>query len=227
MTATIAGVNEIECPCGPTGLRIFLADMRRLPEPQSLLPEIDEAERLRAAAFRSPDARESFIRRRWLRRVLIARGHDLNPADIRIDSDRLGRPRVMAPDQVASLQISTSSAGHLALIAWRRDLPLGVDLARLDPDQASRAAAAVFMSPEERRRWQDGDTLGFFRLWSRKEAALKAIGTGFATDPPTVSVIGPTLITHAAPLTSSIVLHDLPVPSGYTGAIALVRNEPR
>ncbi|QYK49010.1 MAG: 4'-phosphopantetheinyl transferase superfamily protein [Phycisphaeraceae bacterium] len=227
MTATLAGVSEIECPCGPTGLRIFLGDMRLLPEPQSLLPDIDEAERLRATAFRSPDARESFIRRRWLRRVLIAREHDLNPADIRIDSDRLGRPRVMGPDQISSLVISTSSAGQLALIAWCRDLPLGVDLARLDPDQASPAAAAVFMSPDELRKWQDGDTLGFFRLWSRKEAALKAIGTGFATDPPTVSVIGPTLITHAAPLPLAIELHDLPAPSGYVGAVALGQNQSR
>ncbi len=226
MTATIAGVSEIECPCGPTGLRIFLADMRRLPEPQSLLPEIDEAERLRAAAFRSPDARESFIRRRWLRRGLIARGHGLNPADIRIDSDRLGRPQVMAPDQVASLHISTSSAGHLALIAWRRDLPLGVDLARLDPDQASRAAAAVFMSPEELRRWQDGDTLGFFRLWSRKEAALKAIGTGFATDPPMVSVSGPTLVWHAPSTRDRIDVHDLPIAPGYVAAVACARADP-
>ncbi|MBX3316491.1 MAG: 4'-phosphopantetheinyl transferase superfamily protein [Phycisphaeraceae bacterium] len=227
MTATLAGVSELECASGPPDLRIFLADMRLLPEATSLQADIDDAERLRAATFRSPDARDSYIRRRWLRRVLIARGHDLNPAHIRIESDRLGRPRVMGPDQISSLEISTSSAGHLALIAWRRDLPLGVDIARLDPDQASPAAAAVFMSPDELRTWHDGDALGFFRLWSRKEAALKAIGTGFATDPPTVSVIGPTLVAHAAPLPRTIELHDLPAPSGYVGAVALGQNQPR
>ncbi len=112
------------------GMRVFLSDLDALPAASTLASALSEDERTRAARFVVPEAAISFVRRRWLRRRLLALAHDVADADVRIATDPLGRPTLTGPVTIAGLPLSTSSSGHYALVAWRPAGSLGVDIAR-------------------------------------------------------------------------------------------------
>lgn len=182
------GVRELAAPADS---RLFHVDLEALPEPATLLPRLDRTEQVKAARLRVQDARTRFVRRRWIRRRLLAEVHGLAEADIHIRTDPLGRPLITAPKSLASLTLSTSSAGPHALVAWSLQPGVGVDVARVDPAVVSVNTAAVFMHPAERRAWEAAEdpTEVFHRCWTRKEAVLKALGTGFQTDPRTIDAL--------------------------------------
>lgn len=191
--------------------RVFLSDLEALDSPASLLSSLSAEDQSRASRFLSPPAAGSFIRRRWLRRALLATAEGVDAADIDIASDRLGRPSIVVPLSLRKLSLSTSSAGRYALVAWSSSCPIGVDIARVNTLHATAEAARVFMTPTELNTWSQkgGGTERFFDCWTRKEAILKARGTGFATDPTTVEVMGDTQTAQ------------LPAPQGWIAAIAI------
>ena len=124
-----------------------------------------------------------------------------------------GKPRVRG----GGVHFSASSAGALAVVAVSRDGELGVDVA--DPAAleatlghplprgllSAGEAAAVAAAPDR------VEALG--RLWVRKEALAKAIGTGLATDAEAID-------TTADPLPGGLRLHDLDDVRGYRAALA-------
>jgi 4'-phosphopantetheinyl transferase len=221
------GVQELPLPECARAARVFLADLNALPPPEALVADLEGAERARASTFLVAHARASFIRRRWLRHTLVAGAHGLPRSGLRIESDRLGRPSVAYPDQLRALALSTSSAGRYALVAWRLSHSIGVDIAQVDGALATKDAADVFMSPCEQANWSSSpDAAGFFRLWARKEAGLKALGTGFATDPTSINASGSALKSMMVQLSMTILLTDLPMMPGLVGAMALADHPP-
>lgn len=221
MTALQPGVIELALPelvSSDRTLHVFMADLEALPAPDSLFPALAADERVRAASFRVPSAAASYIRRRWLRRSLLATHHGIAADEVVITSDRLGRPSVVGPQAIAGVEISTSSAGRYALIAWRRDRPLGVDLALRDLRHATSEAACQFMTAREMDAWQQSMRSPelFFRIWARKESILKRRGTGFATDPRSVESLE-----HATDDGATVADIHENVPAGCLAAIAI------
>ncbi len=212
------GVSELPVPECARAARVFLADLGALPPPEALVVDLEGGERVRAAAFLVAHARDSFIRRRWLRRTLVSGAHGVALAAVRIESDRLGRPSIASPDPLRALSLSTSSAGRYALVAWCRAGPIGVDIARIDAAQATGDAARLFMTAREHESWLTGgqSTDLFFRIWTRKEAVLKLQGTGFATDATSIETMSAcdTWTSRTADLTTG-------VPPGWLAALAV------
>lgn len=208
MTSLPPGVRPVEAP---SDVRVFLADLETLPSSADLRAELDHDEIDQAQRYRDADAADRFIRRRWLRRRLLAAAHDLDDAAVAISSDRLGKPSITAPEELGTLSLSTSNAGRHALIAWSGSHIIGIDVAIPDGTAVSGATAEVFMHPAELRAWQAAsDQLAFFfRCWTRKEALLKVLGTGFATEPASANALDDARII------------DLSLPEGCAGALAL------
>jgi 4'-phosphopantetheinyl transferase len=122
--------------------------------------------------------------------------------------------------------ISLSYSEGEGVLALSRHHPVGVDLECLRPglpplkgcwSPAERAALALH-GPQES-----------CRLWTRKEAALKALGTGLSLPPETVCVQGPTLRWslpgHASPA-PDVALWSLALLPGRCLAVALHRPSP-
>lgn len=116
--------------------------------------------------------------------------------------------------------------GTVAAVApW----PIGVDLETVG--DVDVAVAEVALSPGERRWWHDRPPAhrpaDLARAWVRKEAVLKAAGTGLTVDPAEV-VLGPpggppTLRSWPVEVpVDRVVLRDLPVPTGWVAAVAVV-----
>ncbi|MDA8230416.1 MAG: 4'-phosphopantetheinyl transferase superfamily protein [Magnetospirillum sp.] len=118
-------------------------------------------------------------RRRVLRRTL-AEAIDCTEGDIVIGRTANGKPMLKHPTD--RLFFNTSHRDDIVLVALAWNRPVGVDLELL-PCAGGDAVAGTFFSAGE-KRWlssaENGDGAAFARLWTAKEAVLKAAGTGIA-----------------------------------------------
>jgi len=95
-----------------------------------------------------------------------------------------GRPTVSGDPSVA---FSVSHSGDVALIAVADgDSAVGIDVEVVRPRRHLGALAARVLNDDEHTSWSrldDGDEQlrSFLRLWTAKEAYLKALGIGIAT----------------------------------------------
>jgi len=135
------------------------------------------------------------------------------------------------------LQFNLSHSAGLALIAVGAELQLGVDIEKIREEVDTAALAQRFFSPREGAGLQAlPDNLrvpGFFACWTRKEAFLKATGTGLSFPLADFSV---TTHPHLPPQLEDLqgdtearqrwFFTDLSVGSAYRAALALDRRSP-
>ena len=134
------------------------------------------------------DLREFVITRAVLRQVL-ARYTGQSPPDLRFESNPAGKP-VLPGAQTP--HFSVSHCADLALIAIAR-VRIGIDVEHVRPGNfwqkvvgkclSSRESAYLEALPAKSR------TEALYRVWTRKEALLKAVGTGLLYPPHQVSVL--------------------------------------
>lgn len=154
---------------------------------------LSRRDRWQAGRLRDPRLGHRLLARRSVTRTILSRALDTGAADLVISrscptcgSSDHGRPTV----EGSPLVFSVSSSGAVAAVAIAAG-PVGVDIeierSEVDPQPAAltgdeqRRIAAM---PAERRG------SGFFRLWTAKEAVIKAGGGTLARDPATVDVAG-------------------------------------
>lgn len=101
--------------------------------------------------------------------------------EIVMDHDDAGAPVLLRP--VRTLHLSRASRDGLAVLA-AAPCPVGVDIERVEPD---REPAWNVLSPREREvlaaQPRPEQPVSFARIWSAKEAYLKALGTGLRREP--------------------------------------------
>ncbi len=141
-------------------------------------------EHSKAARFRFKADADRFMAARGAVRELVGRALDLDPASLRFDAGAHGKPFLAGG---GALRFNVSHSGAWVLVALVEGTEVGIDieLARSDFDVLelgstvftdAEVADLTALSGAARRA-------AFFRLWTRKEAALKAWGTGFSLDP--------------------------------------------
>ncbi|MFN0098285.1 MAG: 4'-phosphopantetheinyl transferase family protein [Gemmatimonadaceae bacterium] len=145
------------------------------------LDSLSELERTRAGRFAS-----DILRFRWLgahvvlRRVLAA-ALDVPPAAITYAKGPQGKPALAHPERTG-LEFNLSDSGDQALIAVSRHGPLGVDVEACRPLSDLAAVATSHFAADERAPLlalpQTEQHAAFYRIWTRKEAYLKALGEG-------------------------------------------------
>ena len=179
--------------------------------------DVARAERL----TRRDDRRRFIAARSLLRRTLAdVRGvvDDPNGAALRIGYGPAGKPFLVDDPQ---LHFNVSHSDDLAVLAVTRVGDVGIDVerqratddrgdvARLVFDEAERAALLACPAAER-------DSV-FYRLWTRKEAVLKAMGTGI----PVLTARDAASLTHAG---AAWLVTSLPPLDGYAAALARPRN---
>jgi 4'-phosphopantetheinyl transferase len=114
----------------------------------------------------------------------------------RCGSDEHGRPHFAGRTELA---VSLASSDGVTAVAVTRGAPVGVDVEHVAEDRFARIGS-VLLHPDEHA----AGAAELARTWVRKEALLKALGLGLATDPRTV---------HLSPATEPPVLLS-PLPDG-------------
>jgi 4'-phosphopantetheinyl transferase len=141
---------------------------------QALSPD----ERARVDGFALDKPRRAYVAGRTALRSLLGRYLGLPPISLPIVVDPNGKPRLVD----GALYFNLAHSGSLALIAVTRGCEIGVDLEVVRPvDHAHEIAAHNFHPAEAAAiRAASGPDLpkAFMRLWTCKEAVLKAVGAG-------------------------------------------------
>jgi 4'-phosphopantetheinyl transferase len=137
---------------------------------------LSEKERAKAARFHRVEDRQSSITARGALRILLSGYIGIPAAEIQFSYSENGKPHVA--DSEVEFNISHSS--EWVVLAFGRNRQIGVDVEKIKWTMDVAAIAARFFASEERalvERSSDKHTT-FFQIWARKEAYVKACGSG-------------------------------------------------
>jgi 4'-phosphopantetheinyl transferase len=166
------GTPGLDLPSGE--IHLWEIDLDRPCEIDSLSRD----EQTRAARFHFERDRRRYIHGRSALRQLLGRYLNQDPTSIAFTYGPAGKPSLPA------ISFNLAHSGPRGLIGFARNCHLGVDIEEIRalPDIAD-VAKSVF-SPGELFRWRilpaTEQLVAFYRIWTRKEAYLKAIGEGIA-----------------------------------------------
>ena len=208
-----------------------------------LLSDVEKGQAARAAASR----RREFVAGRRLLRTVLGAQLGCAPGAVPIVLGPSGKPMVgdaATGIDTAALHCSLSHAGDVLVVAVSRAGAVGVDVERVHRVRHREALTARFFALEEQAALaavaEARRAEAFTRCWTRKEAMVKAIGTGIAGGLTTFAVP-----VEAAPMVRLLrapdgwdapgpradadgvgpdrewVLRDLEVPPGYLASLAL------
>lgn len=126
------------------------------------------------------EARQKFIVVRGFLRRILAYYLNAKPEEVLIKKDMNGKPYLEPFNQ--SLQFSLSHSRDFVVCAICLKNKIGVDIEAIREIHNYKKIAQRFFSAEEYAELmtlsEQEQIKGFFRLWTKKEAILKAIGIG-------------------------------------------------
>ncbi len=171
---------------------------------------LDDGERRRAAAMRRDTDRRRFVVAHGALRTLTGRALSAPPADLTWVRGPHGKPELAGT--FTGVHVNLSHSGDLNAVALSAARRVGVDVQRVLPTLDWAAMAARFF-PAAEAAWVDSADR-FARLWTRKEAVVKAHG-GTLTKGLALPVAGDGDVVVAGSR-----VRDVAAPDGYRLAVA-------
>ncbi len=171
---TVLAANEVH---------IYQARIKDIPD--KLTNFLSDDEKLRAARYVLTRKRKSFALSRGLLRTVLGTYLSTAPAEIEFTTGEFGKPGLNKKTLNGSgLEFNISHSKDVCMIAVSKDTPVGIDAEHItDRDYLALAKrffhkneviALASLSDQERQA-------AFYRCWTRKEAFIKALGTGLHT----------------------------------------------
>jgi 4'-phosphopantetheinyl transferase len=200
--------------------------------PLNLNTKLDELlsteERVRARSYIFAKDANRFRLCRAMLRLGLAKYLGRAPRTIELVMNSYGKPHL---SEAAGLWFNVSHSGNMGLIAFATIGEVGVDVeARQDGIEVLEIAAANFTHKEQSRiaaaETQEEQISTFLRLWTRKEAVLKAVGCGIGSGLEMVDVAYESLnLVHLADVSERTAatcwkVMDLESADGYAAALA-------
>lgn len=140
-------------------------------------------ERIRAERFRFAPDRKRFVAARALLRVILGKYLQTNPRRIRFEYNEYGKP-FLNRETLSSIKFNLSHSDDSALYAFTDGREIGIDIERIKPSFVDEAMLSQCLTHREIARFRTlpktERDLFFFDCWTRKEAYLKARGSGLS-----------------------------------------------
>jgi 4'-phosphopantetheinyl transferase len=200
-----------------------------MPEPhyERLLTLLSPLEQERTRRFRFARHRHPFIAARAGLRLVLAQFLAAKPHEVVLETSYFGKPFVPS----AGVQFSLSHAGGLAAVAVAGSRAVGIDVEAMRPMPDGMELAGRFFAPAEALRLrtiEDSPVFlrAFFECWTRKEAFVKALGTGLSHSLDSFEV---TFFPAAEALlsgsgTDAWSLHNVDLEAGYCCALVVEKR---
>lgn len=133
-------------------------------------------EKLRKNRYFFASDRNRFVVTRGILKVLISRYVNQRPFDVKFTMGLNKKPQL---SDHADLHFNVSHSGDWALIGIANRI-IGIDVEKIEPDFFFQDIVTHSFSPLERVYLESDPHTPrlFYRLWTRKEALVKATGTG-------------------------------------------------
>lgn len=190
---------------------------------------LSQDEQVRAARFIQQIHQDRFANGRNRLRRILAGYLNRPPQDLQFTYGANGKP-----DLVGSLRFNLSHSENHAALAVVEGADIGIDLQHfrpVEPDVAKRffsGGEQTELAQLPPAQWSDG----FYRCWTRKEAVVKALGTGLTLELDSFDVTltpnAPARLTRFATdpmITNSLSLHHFDLAPDLVGAIAVFSHQ--
>lgn len=204
---------------------VWLVDLAVSPDRLERCAQVlDSSERDRGNRFLRPADRARFIVSHAALRLALADARGCAPSEIRLTAKATGKPHLAEPAG-SPLEFNLSHSGARALIGLAGPVAIGVDLElmRAIPD-AVRIARTHF-APDEAASLAslpaEAIEAAFFGLWTRKEAVVKALGTGLSLPLDRFSVTLPPAAPRLLRDSTGWTLATLDAGAGYAATVAV------
>ena len=196
---------------------------------------LSDDERARAARFKVEDTRNSFIVSRGFLRTILGDALGCVSGSISFGEGEHGKPFLEGAHAKSQIEFNVSHSGDVFLYAVSRGRTVGVDVEKKKEDlPVETLAQRYFAAGEVRRLVEEAPSEerldSFYRCWTRKEAYLKARGTGLTTKlhafevtflPGVPPAMLHTEVDGEDPAAWKV--FDVPVPDGYVAALVARR----
>lgn len=153
------------------------------PNIATLLEHLSEEEIARAERLRRHGDRLRFVTARARLREIIGSYSGISPRDIRIGKHERGKPFIAHPEGKHP-EFNISHSGRLILMAFTRNRQIGIDVERYRNLNNAAKIMKRFFSREEADYYlncsENMKDSRFFKLWTAREAYVKAVGKGAA-----------------------------------------------
>ena len=147
---------------------------------------LNEFERQRALEFVNLGARRRYVLCRAATRAVLCRRLDCRNEQLTFGASRYGKPFAILDGKPAPISFNVSHSGAHGLVAVAPEGRLGVDIEeraiRHDLDSLMQYILGPVEQADLALESGPGKNTLFFKLWTIKEALLKALGTGFYLD---------------------------------------------
>ena len=168
------------------GVAIAHADLRPDQSREAeALARMDPEERRQWLKYLPGPRRRFTLCRAALRAILCGR-LDCRNEHLSFGNSKYGKPFAMVGGVKSQLSFNVSHSGNHGLIAVAPRGRLGIDLEERVPKRNLDGLVEAVMGPDEQAELASLRGLDrlrlFYRLWTFKEAVIKALGTGFSTD---------------------------------------------
>ena len=215
-------------PLQPDEIALCEANLRRFGLGQALAV-LSSAERTRARRITNRDYFAQHVKARALLRLLLARL--TGSASVRLAiAGGDGAPRLAVNPWGLHLSVSHS---HSRVLVAAGGAPLGVDIERKQTGIDWQPIADVCFHASELTHLAHTEAAAreeaFFAIWTRKEAYLKATGTGLGSDPASFSILGPrdAITPDSQAPARCWYTHTIEASAGYAAALASRARGPR
>jgi len=179
--------NLKSLPSATDEVYVWLAVPEQCCQPELIetyLSWLDEQERSRYERFRFPKHRHQYLVAHALLRSSLSKYGNYPPDDWRFSKNAYGRPEIQPGCGQPSLRFNLSHTEGLVACAITRSAAVGIDVECITRSSDLQAIAEVSFAPEEltvlsqlpNHAWGQH----FFRLWTLKEAYVKAQGKGLS-----------------------------------------------
>lgn len=189
-------------------------------------------ERERAMRFRFQPDRDRFTVTRGCLRILLSHYVGSAPAALQFCYGTYGKPALQSTTE-KKLSFNVSHSHDWALIAVGQGQPVGIDLEQVQPDYPWDTVLDHVLSPHEQAILQElpmtARCSAFFKIWTCKEAFVKATGNGLSTPLTQFSVLDKRGTAQVALIfegnaepSREWAVHSLSLIPGYSAAVATI-----
>ena len=154
---------------------------------------LDNEQQQKMSLFHTEQLKNSYlIRHYWLRHIL-SYYLGIYPEEIHFKYNPYDKPYLVMPYTLEYLYFNISYSNNHILYAITKNLPIGIDLEYIQSRFFADIDAKLVFSCKEQLIFnqlneEKEKNLSFYNTWVRKEALLKAMGTGLSISPSDISL---------------------------------------
>ncbi len=170
------------------GAELIHVDLRPDPEREAFaFSLLDDEEKARLRRFVVERAKRQFVLCRGALRIQLSQRLDCSNRPLSFDYLEHGKPVARVNGRRDTIGFNVSHGGRHGLMAFSERGELGVDVEERLPRRDLDGIGSKVNGPLERQTLAAAAGAQkvhlFYRLWSLKEALIKALGTGFSLNP--------------------------------------------